>query len=369
MMKALQEYIYTHTHKHIYQNFGKITKCVIFFVIGMFIFQTLTHIFVPKWLYPRDPATARINGIYTEETNKIDVFVVGSSGVGRGYSPITVWKKYGITSYNLGTSYQTMPCAYYLIKETLKYHTPKVVVLDMDASFVDYETPEETYRKLFDNMKLDNIKLEAINDDNIGIDDKLSYTFPLLRFHYRWNELQINDFKKTLKKEYKSVSYKGMSMNIDTQPYIDTKKYMEDKGKKDEILEKNLNYIVKIINLCQENNIKILMTELPSANSWSLARSKAITELANKYKIEFIDFNLPEMQEKLKFDWNKHTHDKGSHLNVAGAEIVSKYVGEILSEKYECENHKNDKEISSKWKKEVRRYENNKIKLKDELKK
>ncbi len=359
---------HTHTHKHIYQSSGRVIKCIIFFIIGLFIFGKLTHIFVPKWVFQTDPATPRIKGFYSEESNTMDVLVIGSSGIGRGYSPVTVWNKYGITSYNLGTAYQTMPCAYYLLKEALKYQNPKVVVLDMDATFIDYKTPEETYRKLFDNMKLDNIKLEAINDRNIGIDDKLSYVFPLLRFHSRWNKLEENDFKKSLKSEYNKVSYKGMSMNIDVKPYIDNKKYMEDKGEKAEILEKNLNYIVKIIDLCEKNNIKLLMTELPSPNSWSLARSKSTTELANKYKIEFIDFNLPQMQEKLKLDWKKHTHDKGSHLNVAGAEIVSKYIGKVLSEKYNCENHKEDKEISTKWKKEVKRYEHNKVKLKNDLK-
>ena len=65
---------------------SKIIKCIIFFIIGIFIFQVLTHIFVPKWLSQVDPATPRIKGIYEEEKNSLDVLVIGASDVGRGYS-------------------------------------------------------------------------------------------------------------------------------------------------------------------------------------------------------------------------------------------------------------------------------------------
>lgn len=357
--------VHTHTHRHIYQSFGRLIKCIIFFIIGLFIFETLTHIFVPKWVFPTDPATPRIKGFYSEKSNTIDVLVIGASDVGRGYSPVTVWNKYGITSYNLGTSNQTMSLAYYLLKESLNYQNPNVVVLDMDALFVDYDAPEGEYRKLFDNMKLGKVKLEAINDKNVRISDKdkLSYIFPLLRFHDKWDKLGKIDFKKSIKEESKAISYKGMAMSCDIKPYIDNNKYMSEKGEIATITEENLYYVDKIVKLCEENSIKMLWTEIPSTTSWSLARNKTTQELANKYNIEFIDYNLESIRNELKFDWTKHTADQGNHLNVNGAEKISKHIGKVLSEKYNCKSHKKDKKISKNWNKEAKRYKENKKKL------
>lgn len=258
-----------------------------------------------------------------------------------------------------------MSLAYYLLKESLNYQNPNVVVLDMDALFVDYDAPEGEYRKLFDNMKLGKVKLEAINDKNVRISDKdkLSYIFPLLRFHDKWDKLGKIDFKKSIKEESKAISYKGMAMSCDIKPYIDNNKYMSEKGEIATITEENLYYVDKIVKLCEENSIKMLWTEIPSTTSWSLARNKTTQELANKYNIEFIDYNLESIRNELKFDWTKHTADQGNHLNVNGAEKISKHIGKVLSEKYNCKSHKKDKKISKNWNKEAKRYKENKKKL------
>ena len=343
-----------------------ILRSIIFLIVGFMILQLLTHIFVPKWMSQVDPASPRFSGFYSLEKNTIDVLVVGASDVGRGYSPLKVWKEYGITSYNLGTSNQTMSLAYYVIKEAIKTQKPKTLVLDMDALFVTKDAPEGEYRKLFDNLKLDDVKLEAINDEDVRAGNQLSYIFPILRFHSRWDKLEKKDVNMSLKKEYKKVSYMGMAMSYKIKPYIDTKKYMEDKGENEKITEENLYYVDKIVNLCHENNIELLWIEIPSTTSWSYARNKATQELANKYNIEFIDYNLPHLIEEIKLDWSKDTADLGNHLNVYGAEKVSKDIGKILSEKYNCTSHKNDEHISKTWNEELERYNKNKEKLEKE---
>ncbi len=356
-----------------------ILKIIIFFIIGVIIFQLFTYIFIPKWTDPNDPATGRIKGYYNEKKNTIDVIAVGASSVGKGYSPIEVWNKYGITSYNLGTSNQTISLAYYLIKESINYQSIKTVILDMDAAFENKTTPEGEYRKLLDNMKLGKTKLEAINDKNLKIEekDKISYVFPLLRFHTRFKELKNIDFKYSREKscdEY--YSYKGMAITTDIKPYIDKENYMEEKiGQETKISDENLYYINKIIKLCEEKNIKLMFITIPTATSgpvgkqtldWSLDKSKQIEKLAKENKIEFIDFNLPQMQEKINLDWTKDTSDCGNHLNVYGAEKVSEYIGQVLSNKYNLEDYRNNKEIASDWNKIARKYEERKLALEKE---
>lgn len=334
-------------------------RVILFLIIGVLIFQLLTYIFVPKWIGEIDPATPRFEGFYSEEKNTIDVLAVGASDVGRGFSPITLWNEYGITSYNLGTSNQTMSLAYYIIKEAFQYQDIKTVVLDMDAAFVNKNAPEGEYRKLFDNMKVGPTKWEALQNSDLEVDNKLSYIFPIIRFHSRWTDLEKEDFS-IAKKYDKSTSYKGMAMSNVVKPYIDTQGYMKDTGKIEEISEENEKYIAKIVKLCQENNVKLLWVEIPSASSWSSARSKGTQKLAEKYNIEFIDMNYK--LEGFEVDWARDTADNGNHLNVEGAEKVSKYIGKILKEKYEAEDHRGDLKYSS-WYEEAERYEENKLKL------
>lgn len=334
-------------------------RVILFLIIGVVIFQLLTSIFVPKWIGEIDPATPRFEEFYSQEKNTIDVLVVGASDVGRGFSPITLWNEYGITSYNLGTSNQTMSFAYYIIKEAFQYQDIKVVVLDMDAAFVQKNAPEGEYRKLFDNMMFGETKLEALQNPDLKVDNKLSYIFPLIRFHSRWSDLEQEDFY--INKKYdKSTSYKGMAMSNIVKPYIDTKDYMKDTGETEEISDINQKYIEKIVQLCQENDVKLLWVEIPSASSWSNARSKGTQKLADKYNVEFIDMNYP--LAGFEFDWKTDTADNGNHLNVEGAEKVSKYIGNILKEKYELENHREDSKYLS-WYEEAKRYEDNKSNL------
>lgn len=336
-----------------------VLKALIFFVIGIFIFQILTLIFVPKWLGRIDPATPRWQEFYSQEKDSIDVALVGASDVGRGLSPITLWKEYGITSFNLGTSNQTMGFAYYVIKEAIEQQNVGMVVLDMDALFVKVNAPEGEYRKLFDNIKLGKNKIEAIQDPGLEIEDKMSYIVPLMRFHSRWDKLERQDFKINKKYE-KFNSYKGMAISNNVKPYIDKKKYMENKGETEKIPEKNQRYVEEIVKLCKERKIKLLMIEIPSASSWSYARGKATSELAKEHEIEFIDMN--SLQEEMQFNWLTDTADKGNHLNVIGAEKVSRYLGKILSEKYECTDHRNDYRYLN-WEEETSRYERDKDKL------
>lgn len=153
-------------------------------------------------------------------------------------------------------------------------------------------------------------------------------------------------------------------MIVKKNGYSGNKNYMKNKNEKEIIPETNLVYIKKIIDLCQKKNIKIIMTELPSP-AWSLAKNISVTELANKYNIKFIDFNL--MNKEIELNWNDDTYDKGGHLNVYGAEKVSNYMGRVLSEEYNLPDHRNDKEIADEWNETSKKYEERKIKLEKAL--
>jgi len=230
--------------------------------------------------------------------------------------------------------------AYYMMVECLKYQTPDLIVLNMDSAFNNTHSSESNYRKALDNMKLGKNKIEAITDPAFGFkrSEQLSLLFPIMRYHSRWSELKDVDFREAFKNE--AFAYKGMDLIAQIKPNKDGYKYMEKDTSKKQITGKSEKYMNKMIDLCKEKNIKLLLVELPSADSWSKDMSDKTFEYAKKHDLEFIDMNLNA--EDFGFDWETDTCDAGDHLNVYGAEKVSKYLGKIIQEKYNIPNRKDD---------------------------
>lgn len=339
---------------------NEILKCIIFIIIGIIILQILTYILTAKFVGQFDSPSARIKNFYTEKRNSIDVVFIGNSEGARAYSPICIWNEYGITSYNYGSSLQTIQMAYYKIKECLKYQQPKIIVLEANSLFEE-EKSDEACRKVIDNWKFDDVKLSAINDENLPIKDRNTYIFPIIKYHSRWDKLDVTDFK-ILKKYYKEISYKGFPIIINKMGYNGNTNYMIEKEKEiAEIAEIDKTYMKMIVELCKENNIILLLNEVPTPLMWSSPKNKATKKIADEYGIDFVDFNLE--QEEIRIDWKQDFYDNGGHLNIYGAEKVSKYMGKILLEKYNTPNHKNDVDIADEWNKTSQRYEQYKKKL------
>ena len=136
----------------------------------MFLFITLW--FLQKLLVPKY-VTAIVEGslieeYYHEETDH-DVVFIGDCEVYENISPITLWEKYGITSFIRGGAQQLIWQSYYLLEETLKYEKPKVVVFNVLA--MKYDELEGSYNRLnLDGMKLMEkikaVKASMMDDEN-----------------------------------------------------------------------------------------------------------------------------------------------------------------------------------------------------------
>lgn len=335
-------------------------KIIIYSLLFIFIIilglQISSKIFIPKWLDNKDNMHTWISkGFYEEEKNSLDLLFIGNSDVYRGISPIVLWDDYGIASYAYTSAGQRVWTAYYMLKEALLYQKPKVVVFGVDAVFSDNDSSKANYHKAFDNMKNNSVKFEAINDVvyNFTLEEKISFYLPIIKYHSRYNELSKNDFKYAFYNYH--FAYKGLDMTTKIKPYKNGYDYM-DKVEEIKISDKVKKYLDGIVKLCNDNNIELVFTELPSADSWNLSKSEAINNYAKENNIKFIDLN----KEKIDgFDWMNDTSDGGDHLNVFGAEKVTKYLGEYLTSNYQFINHKNEANYKQ-WNLDSKKYHEDK---------
>lgn len=332
-----------------------------FILILGFVLLVISPVFVPKWLSNDDNMMSYITkGFYKEKRNSLDVIYIGNSDLYRGISPITIWDDYGITGYAFTTPGQVAWTSYYTLLETLRYQNPKVVIFNVDACISSFHSTEGNYRKAFDNMKLSFNKIQALNDDayEFSFMEKLSYVFPVIKYHSRLLELSEEDFIYAY--DNSRFSYKGLDMIAEIEPYLNGFDYMKDEGKDYMIPEKSKIYLDKIVNECKKRNIDLILIEIPSAESWDYSKSQTYTKYALENNIEFIDFNL--LGDEINFDWKTDTSDGGDHLNVFGAEKVSKYIGRYLNANYVFVDKRNIKEYEY-WNADSKKYHRDRKKM------
>lgn len=281
---------------------------------------------------------------YYKEEKLHDVIFIGDCEVFSNISPVTLWEDYGITSYVRGSAQQLIWQSYYLLEDTLTYEKPKVVIYNVLA--MKYNEPQkEAYNRLtLDGMKLSKAKLGSMNASMMDEEAAITYLFPLLRYHSRWNELSTEDFRYLLHKD--TLSHNGYLMRVDIKP-VD----LIPKGKKlsnYSFGENAYAYLDRITKLCKDNDIKLILIKSPSVYPyWYEEWDKQMVEYAGRNNVPYINFL--NVVEEMGIDYSTDTFDGGLHLNLSGAEKFTKYFGRMLSEKFTVPDHRGEENYSKIW--------------------
>lgn len=314
-------------------------KSGIFLLLLLLCVRFVNILLTPKYFYTNDwPTTSTYVGFYQMERETIDVFFLGSSHAVSGFSPQQLYNEYEIRSYNLGCEQQNLVTSYYWLKEALRYQTPEVVVLDTYLLFPQenvgpLNSIEGCTRKAFDFMKWSPIKIEAINQI-CSIDttqDKLSYYMPNVRYHTRWSELDKEDYSSLAM--FTRYELKGYSM---LKKESGIKDFCPFEGNavagKEEILEYMEDYLLEIIELCDKNDIQLLLVKTPCIYE-TKERYQATKVIADIYSIPFYDFNEKDIYKDLGYCMERDNYDSG-HANAKGAKKLTAYIGNLLIKEF-----------------------------------
>lgn len=191
---------------------GKMVAVVVSIALTGTLFAGVQRLVMPK--YMGDVLEGNFTEEYYNETTNHDVIFIGDCEVYENFSPIALWRDYGITSYVRGNAQQLIWQSYYLLEDTLKYETPKVVIYNVQSLMHAEPQKEEYNRMTLDGMKWSLTKLKAIQASMLEEENLLDYLFPLLRYHSRITELDSNDFDYYFSK--KKVTHNGYYMRVDT---------------------------------------------------------------------------------------------------------------------------------------------------------
>lgn len=379
--------------------------CSIAFAIVLFL--GLQRLVEPK--YAEDILEGNFTSEYYEETTEHDVLFVGDCEVYENFDPMYLWKNYGITSYIRGNAQQLAWQSYYMLEDTLKYETPKVVIYNVQALGYAEPQKEEYNRMTLDGMKWSKTKYNAIKASMCKDETMLDYVFPLLRYHQRCLELSKSDV--TYFWNNRKVAHNGYYMRVDVLPASesdvadstwllgdtdsekDTEEEIEDpwseieeggeeidapwndveesgEGTKDtnkgnldhkkedakEFGSYPMEYLDKMRALCEEKDIQLILIKAPSlAPEWYDWQNTQVVEYAEKYKLPYINFY--ELLDQTGIDYETDTYDGGLHMNITGAGKLSKYLGKVLVDEYGIQDHRKDTVISEQYKEKYQFYE------------
>lgn len=328
----------------------------------LLVLVLLQRLLMPKYMsqIPEGNLVAE----YYDEVKNHDVIFIGDCEVFSNISPVTLWEKYGISSYIRGSAQQLIWQSYYLLKDTLYYETPKVVVFNVLA--MKYNEPQkEAYNRLtLDGMRLSKAKLEAVNASMMEDESFLSYLFPILRYHSRWSELSGEDFKYLFHRN--TLSHNGYLMRMDVKPVTT---FPQPKKLADYRFGSNsYDYLDRMTMLCRENKVKLILIKSPSVYPyWYPEWDEQMVEYARDNDLTYINFL--DLAEEMGIDYKTDTCDGGLHMNLSGAEKFADYFGGILSESYQLEDHRGDPEFQKIWEPKEKFYYSMKENQLEELKK
>ncbi|SDB33823.1 hypothetical protein SAMN02910298_01644 [Pseudobutyrivibrio sp. YE44] len=294
---------------------------------------------------------AMIEEYYDDPTDHNVVFI-GDCELYENISPVYLWENYGINSYIRGSAQQLIWQSYYLAEETVKREHPDIIVFNVLS--MKYNEPQsEAYNRMsIDGMKWSSSKVNNIKASMTEEEHFVDYVFPLLRYHRRWSDLNSDDFKYLFHRD--KVSFNGYYLRVDVKPAEDVP---EGRPLTDYNFGDNAyNYLDKLTKLCKDNDVQLILVKAPSLYPyWYPEWDEQIVKYAKDNALPY--YNFLNYQDEMGLDWSKDTYDGGLHLNLSGAEKMSKFFGEILVTDYVVPDRRGEEELDEYWKGVSERYQ------------
>lgn len=283
--------------------------------------------------------------------NSIDILFIGSSHSYCAFNTKLFDNKLEVDSYNLGTGSQSIQGSYYAIKEILKKQDIKIVILEGYSLYIEKEGKEKSYantKNIYDDMKFSLNKLQMAIE-NFSKRDRLFQMFTTTAYHERWKEIEYLyfNFNKDMPL-YKGFSgykfnYVRATLNYTLYESNYNTKFRENFPKR------NMELFEKLAKELKEKNIKLILVSVPVVprdnflkSKYSIETDPKIKEIAQKYDVDIINFN----DGKDKFEKICFLDDM--HLSLAGSDLISEKVAQIIKEKHGDLLEKLKKEIKDK---------------------
>ena len=203
-------------------------------------------------------------------------------------------------------------------------------MIDLYAVDGESKVNEQYLHNFTDEMPFSMLKVQMVWD-LLEPEKRIEYLFNLSLYHSRWEELGREDIKPVAGLEKGAELREEVTINV-PPTLIPPDEY-------DPTERLNKQYLQKIIDLCKEQNMDIILMYIPytmpegdqQVANWGYA-------IADKNDIPYLNF----VYEDLDINYATDCADEAHHLNASGAKKVTDYLGKYIKEHYDLSDHRND---------------------------
>lgn len=312
----------------------KFIKIILFIILSLILINSLSDIILLKF------NSFKLKPVYDEK--QVDILFLGPSTTYHAISPMYIWDKYNIKTYNVASSSQHELITFSYLK-ALKKLKPKIIIFDIGILVMEqkYTIGDIAYLN-----NIDNLFLRFNTSKQLDPTKKFENINTFLLYHNRWKNLTKTDFINT--------NYlKGYSVLDDNIYRVRPQKpiLMND------IVDEDMShYIYKYIKILQQyaidNNIKLIIISTPLAdNDYRKRKDKYYNfeKVAKKYNIDYLNFT--KLSNTINIDYDKDFFDN-THVNMYGGKKITDYLMTYIIDKYGITLYQKDE----KWDKDLKKY-------------
>ncbi len=313
------------------------------------VLLVLSFIMISSPVVMRKDSQTRYTKFYNNNhAVQYDVLFMGTSHVFDAISPMELWRREGIASYNLAGPGMRIPAAYWIIRNALEYSSPGLVVIDCTYLREEKTNANLSYVNIaFDAIPLSKTKVSAAQDLFDSLEDRVRIIWPYSVYHNRWSELTEEDFHPGESSLYGFIPQFGWE---DASGLI-----VDGYGNAPSIDNVSTQYLQKLADLCRENGIELLLTYIPfSADEVYREEAAWVKAFAEKNNLLF----LGPAELLSVIDAGKDYHDyseKSTHLNYWGAMHLTGFMGSFSRQHYDLPDHRALPEREY-WEEEYQKY-------------
>ena len=309
----------------------RIFRCAVFAAIFFALLFAASKVLVAKFT-DDNCQTYMAEGLYDLEKNSVEVAISGSSQAVFCISGMEMYEEYGISCYSMGSPDQPILCSLAWLRELNQRQDIRVAALDISQLF---ETNEEvSYRQALDPMHLSKNKIEIVRQHVVqgeNTDSTMSYLFPLMKYHSRWNEVTKKDFGLDVEE---SSMFLGNAMSNKVCSFDDYDDLvLDDDLMWTKTVPEQRDAVQQYAQYCKDNDIQMVLFKTPKSD-WCKTKDRKVQKLADELGVPYLNYTTREACEQAGIDFYSDFKD-GEHLNLRGAEKISRQLGAYLVDHYD----------------------------------
>lgn len=305
----------------------RITASILFLLLFWGVFSVASDLLMHKQIEGRWNMTAKVKGFYTLEPGELDVVFLGSSHMYCSVDPTVFAEETGLNSYVFATQQQPLWVTYHYMVEALATQQPELMVVEIHMAYLEEAFMDEgTNHSAIDPIPLSVNKVEMIRA-SVPEGEQRYYIFHIMKYHDRWEELKKEDYQRL----YETETDPDRGFVRLTSAAIDVV-YTDVSAVTDAAItnEKNVEYLNKMIDLAEKNEIRLVFFKAPSnATAEEKLLYNGVAVLAEARGVAFIDYNDAALYEEVGLILESDFYDQ-RHLNEDGMKKFVAHFGSFL---------------------------------------